>query len=128
MTIIHAVAGILQRNDKLLVAERPVGKPYSGFWEFPGGKIEAAETGSDALKRELHEELGVVVLASTHLFNHSYDYPDKRVNLEVWQVTQFSGEPVSLENQSLRWVTLSEMSHLRLLEGNWPIVEKLTCL
>lgn len=123
--MIHAVAGILQRENKLLVAERPVGKPYSGFWEFPGGKVELNELGEHALKRELHEELGIEVQTSQCLFEHQYTYPDKIVRLEVWHVTEFSGEPQGQENQELRWVTFDEMMELKLLEGNWPIVDRI---
>jgi 8-oxo-dGTP diphosphatase len=125
MKTVHAVAGILKRNDKILVGQRPAGKPYSGYWEFPGGKMEENELGSDTLRRELHEELGIDVISSQHLFNHSYAYPDKMVHLEIWLVTQFDHEPHSKENQELRWVTLTEMTALRLLEGNWPIVDKI---
>ena len=64
MKSVYAVAGILRRDDKILIAERPLGKPYSGFWEFPGGKVEANESGEAALIRELHEELGIEVLSS----------------------------------------------------------------
>jgi 8-oxo-dGTP diphosphatase len=122
---IQVVAGILQRENKILVAQRPSGKPYSGFWEFPGGKIEQNETGEHALRRELHEELGIEVNAATLLFHHEYTYPDKTVHLQVWHIIHFSGEPQSKENQALQWVTFSEMSKLNLLEGNWPIVDKL---
>lgn len=125
MISIHAVAGILQNANKLLVAQRPVGKPYSGYWEFPGGKVEKQEAGEQALKRELHEELGIEIISSQHLFNHTHSYPDKNVLLEVWLVSQFSGEPQSKENQELRWVTQSEMKQLQLLEGNWPILDKI---
>lgn len=113
------------RNGRLLVAERPVGKPYSGFWEFPGGKVEDQESGEQTLRRELHEELGVEVTASRHLFNHTHVYPDKTVLLEVWLVTEFTGEPQGQENQALRWVLPAEITQLPLLEGNWAIIDKI---
>ena len=113
----------MQREDKLLIAERPHGKPYSGFWEFPGGKIEEHESGEQALIRELDEELGIDVSAAQFLFHHEYTYPDKIVHLQVWQVMHFSGEPHGRENQLLRWASVSEMKTLRLLEGNWAILD-----
>jgi 8-oxo-dGTP diphosphatase len=125
MIIVHAVAGILKRENKILVAQRPLGKPYSGFWEFPGGKIEANESGEQALKRELQEELGIEVQTSHLLFHHQYTYPDKIVHLEVWQVDNFIGEPHGKENQELLWVTALEMKTLKLLEGNFPILGKI---
>lgn len=123
--LIRAVVGILQREGKVLVAERPIGKPYSGYWEFPGGKIEPNETGLNALKRELHEELGIDIIEADFWFEHEHAYPDKTVHLEMWRVIEFDGEPHSKENQQLRWVNFSEINQLRLLEGNWPILNKI---
>ena len=125
MLSVHAVAGILQRDNKILVSERPAGKPYSGYWEFPGGKIEANESGEQALIRELQEELGIVVNAAEFLLHHEYTYPDKMVYLQLWRVTQFLGKPRSQENQRLRWVTMTEIMSMKLLEGNWAIVDKI---
>ncbi len=123
--MIKAVVGILQRADKMLIAERPVGKPYSGYWEFPGGKIEQNETSKAALKRELFEELDIVVTSAQFICDHVHAYPDKTVFLEIWRVTNFRGEPISKENQLLRWASFSELLTMPLLEGNWPIIEKL---
>lgn len=123
--VISAVAGILKKNDKILVAERPLGKPYSGYWEFPGGKIEANETGFNALVRELREELDIEVRQAEFCFEHRHAYPDKIVHLQIFLVTSFHGEPVNKEHQQLRWVTFSEMQELKLLEGNWGILERL---
>lgn len=125
---IRVAVGILKRDDKLLVAQRPFGKPYSGYWEFPGGKIEPNESGEAALKRELHEELGIAIRTAAFLFEHEHQYPDKAVHLEIWLVTEFEGEPHSKEEQALRWVTHTEMQALRLLEGNWPLLDKIMSL
>lgn len=126
--MIRVAVGILQQDNKVLVAERPKGKPYDGYWEFPGGKIETNESGIDALKRELNEELGIQVKQANFWFDHTHTYPDKTVFLEMWQVTEFLGKPISKENQTLRWVTFPEILNLRLLEGNWPIIEKIKLL
>lgn len=126
--MIRAVVGILQRGNTVLVAERPEGKPYSGYWEFPGGKVEANESGEDALKRELHEELGIDVVSASFWFDHEHAYPDKTVHLEMWLVSEFNGEPHSKENQQLRWVNLEQILALRLLEGNWPIINQIKSL
>ncbi len=126
--LVHVVVGIVKRDGKMLVAERPQGKPYSGYWEFPGGKIEPNETGYQALSRELHEELGIHVESAHHWFQHTHHYPDKTVILELWLVEKFSDEPHSKENQQLRWVYLAELLDLKLLEGNWFIVDKLKTL
>lgn len=126
--MIRVAVGILKRDEKILIAERPTGKPYSGYWEFPGGKIEENETGKEALIRELHEELGIDVIDAKPQFHHPYTYPDKTVLLEIWLVEQFSGEPISKENQSLAWVTWSQLLERRLLEGNLAIIDKIKLL
>lgn len=123
--LVRAVVGIVQRDERILVGQRPLGKPYSGYWEFPGGKIEPQESGHQALKRELHEELGIDVVSAKLWFEHTHAYPEKDVVLEVWLVEKFTGEPQSQENQSLCWATLSEIRNLKVLEGNWLILEKL---
>jgi len=122
---VHAVAGLLMRDGKLLVAERPEGKPYSGYWEFPGGKVEDGEDSATAMKRELNEELGIEAVQLEHCFDHLHPYPDKTVLLELWRITEFKGEPKGQENQVLRWVDYNEMLHLQLLEGNLAIISEL---
>ena len=116
------------RDGKLLVAERPEGKPYSGYWEFPGGKVEDNEAVEVAIKRELHEELGIEVKHAERWLEHLHAYPDKTVYLELWRITEFSGEPHGRENQVLRWVSYEEMLHLRLLDGNLAIISKIKSL
>lgn len=125
---VHAVAGILMRDGKLLVAERPEGKPYSGYWEFPGGKVENDEPAELAIKRELHEELGIDVIHAEPWFQHLHAYPDKTVLLDLWLITEFSGDPQGLENQVLRWVSYEEILHLPLLEGNLAFLSQIKSL
>lgn len=124
--IVHAVVGILWRDQQLLVCERPLGKPYAGFWEFPGGKIESNETSLSALKRELEEELGIVVKSAELIIQHQHTYPDKHVILDIWKITDFIGEPKSLEQQQLKWATPQALRQLNLLEGNWAILDAIT--
>ncbi|HLB42615.1 MAG TPA: (deoxy)nucleoside triphosphate pyrophosphohydrolase [Gammaproteobacteria bacterium] len=123
--MINVIVGIIQNENKILVAQRPFAKPYGGDWEFPGGKIEVNETNEDALKRELHEELGIHTTIAEYWFQHFHAYPDKKVLLEVWRVIAFVGEPQSKENQVLRWVTFPELLSLRVLEGNRAILDKI---
>lgn len=125
MSTISVVVGIIKRNDKVLVAKRPKGKPYSGFWEFPGGKIEKNETSEQALQRELREELNIQVTMAIPWFEHLHAYPQKTVNLDMWRILEFAGEPYANEEQVLRWVTFSQLLALRLLEGNYPIMDRI---
>jgi len=122
---VRAVVGIVKRDNKVLIAERPLGKPYSGYWEFPGGKIESHESGEAALKRELFEELSITVDSARCLFNYEHAYPDKTVFLEMWLVEQFRGEPTSMEAQTLQWATWDEVVQFKLLSGVWPVLDRL---
>lgn len=126
--LVCVAVGILKREDKILIAKRPSDKPYSGYWEFPGGKIENDESAGEALARELKEELGVVVINAKPWFSYTHSYPDKSVLLEIWLVTKFMGEPHGKENQELHWATYPELLALRLLEGNKTIIERIKTL
>ena len=84
---IHVVAGILRdAHGRVLLAQRGAGKHLAGLWEFPGGKVEADEAPLAALRRELHEEVGVDVDRAEHLVTVPWTYPEKHVDLEVWDV------------------------------------------
>lgn len=110
--IIRAVAGVLYDKSchEVLITSRPEGRVYAGYWEFPGGKIEADEDPLDALKRELLEEVGLVVNKATcsHLTTMITEYPHGTVYLDVFVISNWSGEATNLEQQSLHWQRLSE--------------------
>jgi 8-oxo-dGTP diphosphatase len=117
------VALMRDAEGRWLVTCRPGGKELAGWWEFPGGKRGAAEEAFAALIRELDEELGVVVEAAEPCLELVHDYPGKRVRLDVWLVTRFSGTPEAREGQDMRWVRAGELDRLRLLPADGPIVE-----
>jgi 8-oxo-dGTP diphosphatase len=103
--LIEVAAGLLQRPDgMLLLAQRPADKPWPGWWELPGGKIEPGETTLDALSRELREELGIEVTASAPWVTHTHEYPKNIVRLAFCRVTGWHGEPRGVEGQTLAWV------------------------
>jgi 8-oxo-dGTP diphosphatase len=96
--------GILQRPDgQVLFAQRPPGKAYAGYWEFPGGKIEPGESAHDALVRELHEELDVRVTGATAWLTQQHVYPHAFVELQFFLVTQWQGEVRPQEGQQVAW-------------------------
>jgi len=109
--VIQVVCGVLCRPDgRVLMAQRPEGKIAAGWWEFPGGKIEAGESPREALARELHEELGVELREARPLIRFAHDYSNRRVILDTWKVTAFEGEPRSLEGQAFRWFEVDELA------------------
>ena len=117
---------MLRRGDTVLLAERVRGGHGVGFWEFPGGKIEAGETAARALARELSEEIGVSIADPVPLLTVSHDYPSRRVRLHVFEVWRWHGEPQGREGQALRWCEVTALDGLPLLEANAPIVAALT--
>jgi len=124
------VAAVLVRRvpdaaPEVLIAQRPPGKWQAGRWEFPGGKVERAETPGDAVVRELREELGVTVRAARPLGEFSHDYPDRSVCIGLWLVSSWEGEPQGLDGQALRWVALPQLAGCDLLEADRPMLEPL---
>jgi 8-oxo-dGTP diphosphatase len=123
---VHVVAGVL--NDaagRVLLAQRPAGKHLAGSWEFPGGKLEAGEDRLEGLKRELLEELGVILQSARPLIRLRHSYPDREIDLDVWLITAYRGEPAGQESQSLRWCPRDELRHAGLLPADRPVVDAL---
>lgn len=124
---IEVVAGILQdARGRVLICQRPAGKPLAGYWEFPGGKIESGESPDAALRRELAEELDLEAGATQALLRLTHDYPDRRVVLSVRRIAGWTGAPRPLEAQPLAWVRPEELHGYALLPADWPIVAALT--
>ena len=129
--VTEVAAGILlDQSGRYLLGQRPEGKPYAGYWEVPGGKIEKGESVFEALKRELQEELGIDIHASEELTILEYDYPHAYVRLHVSIIREWIGTPKGCEGQSLSWQLLSSErpSVDPLLPAAWPMLEKLKAL
>ncbi len=104
INFIDVAAAVLQRPDgSYLLAQRPPGKIWAGYWEFPGGKIEPGETAHDALVRELHEELGITVQTSYPWLTRVFTYPHATVRLSFFRVTEWNGELHPHESQEFAW-------------------------
>jgi 8-oxo-dGTP diphosphatase len=126
---LHVVAGILRDSQgRVLIAQRPAGKPLAGRWEFPGGKVHEGESALAALARELTEELGVTLHAARQLMRYDVTYPERVISLDVWVVSGWSGEPQGLDGQALEWVPPAELSRHDILEADAPIVNSLSSL
>jgi 8-oxo-dGTP diphosphatase len=123
---IHVIVGaISDAQGRVLIAQRPRGRHMAGRWEFPGGKLAFGEDSYAGLQRELAEELGVSVRAAKPLIRLRHEYPDRRVLLEVWQVTAYDGEPQALDAQALAWARPDELPRHDLLEADRAIVTAL---
>jgi 8-oxo-dGTP diphosphatase len=121
--VVDVVVGIvLNSAGEILIARRTDGTHMAGFWEFPGGKLEPDETPFAGLKRELAEELGIEVETAEPFIEHSFEYPDRHVRLDVWWVLAYAGMPESRESQALRWAKIAELDALPLLPADAPIV------
>jgi 8-oxo-dGTP diphosphatase len=114
---------IYDREGRVLVTQRPVGKSLEGYWEFPGGKIESGEHGAAALRRELLEELGVEVDSLREVLELRHEYPERHVELSVWKVDQYRGVPAGREGQALCWERPSALRSIGLLPADLPIID-----
>lgn len=125
-SITDVAVGVVQRTDgRVLLAERPAGKPWAGYWEFPGGKIEAGEDPRAALTRELHEELGIELDRGCPWITLEYAYPEKRVRLHFFRVQAWHGTPHGREGQHLAWEDPQAIGVQPLLPANEKILQAL---
>ena len=121
-------AALYDSRGHVLIAERPAGKHMAGRWEFPGGKIAAGESEAQALARELQEELGIIAGSFRRFMSLSHSYEDRLVELSLWIVLSYSGEPAALDGQRLKWVPPAELPAEDILEADQPFVAALTRL
>ena len=125
--ITEVVAAVLTQPDgRVLLAQRPPGKVFAGYWEFPGGKVESGETLEAALARELHEELGIVVARPCRWITRVFAYPHATVRLNFFQVFDWQGDPHPHEGQVFSWQLPAAVEVTPLLPANFPIVKALS--
>lgn len=121
--LVQVAVGVLTQNDgAFLLTSRPVGKVYAGYWEFPGGKLEAGETVEQALRRELQEEIGITIGNCTLWKTERIDYPHAMVQLNFCKVTQWSGELEMHEGQQFAWQHLP-VTVTPVLPGTVPVLQ-----
>lgn len=124
--LLQVVAAVIEQPDgRFLMASRPAGKLYAGWWEFPGGKVEPRETPRQALERELQEELGIIVAEAWPWLQRSFVYPHAHVMLRFFRVTAWTGTPHPHEGQSLAWVRAQQPGVEPILPANGPILKAL---
>ena len=123
---VEVVAAVIERPDgSFLLAQRPRGKVYAGYWEFPGGKVEPGEPLAAALARELHEELGIDVEVAHPWIVRNYAYAHATVRLNFFRVRAWQGEPHGKEAQQLAWQQASAVDVAPLLPANAPVLAAL---
>lgn len=122
--VLVVAAALIDTDGRVLMASRPPGKPMSGLWEFPGGKVHSGETPEAALVREMAEELGIDVSESclAPLAFASHDYDSFHLLMPLYAVRQWKGNPSPLEGQELKWVRSSAMSALPMPPADIPLV------
>jgi 8-oxo-dGTP diphosphatase len=121
-SLVQVAVGVLLRDDgAFLLTSRPEGKAYAGYWEFPGGKLEAGETVAQALARELQEEIGITLQDCTLWKTERIDYPHAMVQLNFCKVTQWQGELEMREGQSFAWQQLP-VEVVPVLPGTLPVL------
>jgi len=124
--VIEVAAAVIQRPDgAFLLAQRPAGKVYAGYWEFPGGKIEPGEPAAQALARELHEELGMDVERAYPWITREYVYPHGHVRLDFFRVTRWKGKPHPREDQAITWQQPGAPNVAPMLPANAPVLASL---
>jgi (d)CTP diphosphatase len=120
---IDVVAAIIEKDDKILLAQRPAHADQPGMWEFAGGKVEAGETQPEALVRELWEELGIRAQPGQYVASHQWEVSQRIINLHAWHVPAFSGELAAHYHSALVWCTPDDAFGYALAPADIPLLE-----
>jgi 8-oxo-dGTP diphosphatase len=123
-TILVSAVALIDRDGRVLLAQRPKGKSMAGLWEFPGGKVEQGETPEAALIRELDEELGIETWSSclAPLTFASHSYPDFHLLMPLFACRKWQGQPASKEGQALKWVRPAELRSYPMPPADLPLI------
>jgi len=126
MARVLVVAAVIERDGKILIAQRRRGGRHELKWEFPGGKVEPGEEPRAALERELREELAIEAVIGEELSREQVGYPGRTpIELIFYRITEFQGEPQNLDFEQIVWVRRDELERYDFLEGDLPFVTKL---
>lgn len=122
---LQVAVGLILKDQKIFIAQRPAHKSHAGCWEFPGGKVEENETIEVALARELNEEVGIAILSSVAFKQYQHDYPNYQVTLHAYFIREFENEPQGKEGQITRWINIHELKNYTFPGANLQIIEDL---
>ena len=122
--MVQVVAGIIERQGRLLICRRKREQSHPLQWEFPGGKVEPGETPEQALARELEEELGIFGAAGQEIMRYQHTYPGRDTILLIFfRVTQFGGEPRNLIFHEMRWEPVERLAEFDFVEGDTRFIQ-----
>ena len=125
MTTVEVAAGLVFRDGKLLITQRPAGGHLAGLWEFPGGKREPEESFEQCLHRELKEELGIAVEIRQEVASLTHHYPQRTVHLRFFRCSWKRAEPQALGCPAFRWVSAAELTNYQFPAADARLLEKL---
>ncbi|CND99606.1 pyrimidine (deoxy)nucleoside triphosphate pyrophosphohydrolase [Yersinia rohdei] len=121
--MIDVVAAIIEKNGKILLAQRDSHRDQAGLWEFPGGKVEVGENQLQALIRELAEELAIEVSVAKYIATNQWVLSKNSIQLHAWHIESFSGEPILHCHSSLAWLAPEEAYRYPLAPADIPLLE-----
>ena len=129
-TVVVAACALVDPDGRVLLAQRPKGKPMAGLWEFPGGKVESGERPEETLIRELEEELGIVVKEAclAPLTFASHTYPEFHLLMPLYVCRRWDGMVTAKEGQALAWVRPNRLREYPMPPADVPLVAHLTTL
>ncbi|NOZ62654.1 MAG: (deoxy)nucleoside triphosphate pyrophosphohydrolase [Calditrichaeota bacterium] len=123
--VLVVTAGLIFRGEKFLITQRPVGDPFAGKWEFPGGKRRDGETLENCLAREIREELNIKIDVQKHLTTVNHEYQNFFIQLHVFRCLHISGTPQPDQNQKWEWISADKLRDFDFLEADRVVIEKL---
>ncbi|ENA3447787.1 TPA: pyrimidine (deoxy)nucleoside triphosphate diphosphatase [Yersinia enterocolitica] len=121
--MIDVVAAIIERNGKILLAQRDSHRDQAGLWEFPGGKVEVGESQPQALMRELAEELNIDAIIGQYIATNQWNSQQRIIRLHAWHIENFSGEPVLYCHSALAWLTPEDAYRYPLAPADIPLLD-----
>jgi 8-oxo-dGTP diphosphatase len=121
-TTYQVTAAIIRKGEKILIARRAPNKDLSGYWEFPGGKIETGETPQECLKRELEEELGIIITVGTFFMENEHHYGNKIIQLQAYECEHLSGSIILNDHDQVEWVETFEFLNFKFAPADIPFI------
>ena len=125
LPVVRGAIGVIEREGKVLIQQRKRGAHLEGLWEFPGGKRRPGESAAACLRREIKEELGIIVRVGASLGQLRYDYPERRVRLGVFRCQIIRGKPKPLGSAAIRWVARDRLARHPFPPANQPLLRLL---